>query len=489
MSLFKNSAFELRNAVQSGKLSAEELVSYYLKRIAHFDPQISSLLSVFPEKAKERALQIDQKRKEGKKLGKLAGVPVIIKDNMHIKGEITTCGSQFLSNYRAPFDATYIRHLLEEDAILIGKSNLDEFSMGSTTENSSFQTTRNPWNLSCNPGGSSGGSAAAIAARLAPLATGSDTGGSIRQPAAFTGTVGFKPTYGRVSRYGLVAYASSLDQIGTLTNSVRDSALMMEVMARHCPKDATSFNMPAEPYLELLSGSMKGKKIGVPFRFLDDLEQESKANFEKSLATLRELGAEIIDVDLDILRYSIAVYYIIAVAEASTNLARFDGIRFGVRSKKAKNLEEVFDFSREEGFGREVKNRILLGTYVLSAGFQDAFYRKAQKVRTLIIRKYAEAFEKCDLVAMPVSPFPAFELGSIQDPLQLYLQDIYTISVNLAGLPAISVPSGFNKERKPFGLQLIGPQRADGRVLQMGHLFETATQYNHEIPPGFEVEL
>ena len=406
MPLFKNSALEIRDAIQSGQLSAAEVTAYYLKRIAHFDPKISALLSVFPEKAQQRALQIDQKRKEGKKLGKLAGVPIIVKDNMHIKGELTTCGSQFLSNYRAPFDATCIRHLLEEDAVLIGKSNLDEFSMGSTTENSSFQKTLNPWNFACNPGGSSGGSAAAVAARLAPLATGSDTGGSIRQPAAFTGIVGFKPTYGRVSRYGLVAYASSLDQIGALGTSVRDTALMMEVIARHCSKDATSFNMPAEPYLELLSGSMKGKKIGVPFRFLEDLEKEAKANFEKSLATLRDLGAEIVDIDLDILRYSIAVYYIIAVAEASTNLARFDGVRFGVRSNERKPSKKSFDFSREEGFGREVKNRILLGTYVLSSGFQDAFYRKAQKVRTLIIHKYAEAFTKCDIVAMPVSPFP-----------------------------------------------------------------------------------
>lgn len=489
MTLFRNSAYQLREKVENGEISASEIIDAYLKRIARFEPQVSSLLAVFEEKAREKAQEIDQKKKQGKKLGKLAGVPIIIKDNMHIRGELTTCASKFLANYRAPFDATSVRLLEEEDAIFIGKANLDEFAMGSTTENSAYKKTKNPWNLACNPGGSSGGSAAAVAARLAPLATGTDTGGSIRQPAAFNGIVGFKPTYGRVSRYGLVAFGSSLDQIGPFATNVRDAALMMEVIARYCQKDATSLDIPQEPFVEMLSGSMKGKKIGVPWHFLEDLKPEAKENFDKAIATCKELGAEIIDVDLDILRYSIAVYYIIATAEASTNLARFDGIRFGVRSKRAKNLQEVYDYSREEGFGPEVKNRILLGTYVLSSGFQDAYYKKAQKVRTLIIEKYNEAFSKCDLIAMPVSPFPAFPIGAIHEPLQLYLQDIYTISVNLAGLPAISVPSGFNPERKPFGLQLIGPQRADGKVLQAAHLFENATQYSNEIPPGFEGEL
>jgi aspartyl-tRNA(Asn)/glutamyl-tRNA(Gln) amidotransferase subunit A len=357
--------------------------------------------------------------------------------------------------------------------------------MGSSTENSAFQKTKNPWELGCSPGGSSGGAAAAVAARLCPLALGSDTGGSIRQPAAFCGVVGFKPTYGRVSRYGLVAFGSSLDQIGPLANSVEDTALIMEVIGRHCEKDSTSVPHPQELYTQHLRADLAGKKIGVPWSFLKDLNPEMKASFQKAMEIMQGLGAEILDVDLDLLKYSVAVYYIISTAEASTNLARFDGVRYGVRSLRAKTLEEIYDFSKQEGFGPEVKNRILLGTFVLSSGYHDAFYKKAQKVRTLIIQKFRTAFSRCDAIALPTSPFAAFELGAIHDPLQMYLQDIYTIAANLAGLPAISLPCGLSPDKKPLGLQLIGPMMHDQTVLSLAYAFEKAVNFS-SIPPLFK---
>jgi aspartyl-tRNA(Asn)/glutamyl-tRNA(Gln) amidotransferase subunit A len=386
------------------------------------------------------------------------------------------------------FDASVVRFLEEEDALLIGKTNLDEFAMGSFTENSAFQTSKNPWNLKCSPGGSSGGSAAAVAARLCPLALGSDTGGSIRQPAALSGVVGFKPTYGRISRYGLVAFASSLDQIGPLATSVSDAAYLMETLSKPCSKDSTNLKEPSEAYLSLLEKPIQGMKLGVPWKFLESLDPIAKANFEESLKIFEKLGGTTVEVDLDILKYSIAIYYILATAEASTNLARYDGIRYGLRSAKAKTLDEVYELSKQEGFGPEVKNRILLGTYVLSSGYKDAYYKKAQQVRTLVIRKFKEAFNLCDLIALPCAPLPAPEIGSIQDPLQIYLQDIYTISANLAGLPAISIPSGFTKDKKPLGFQLLGDFMQDAKVLQVAHHFEKATTFNKQIPPLFHSE-
>ncbi|MCB1113636.1 MAG: Asp-tRNA(Asn)/Glu-tRNA(Gln) amidotransferase subunit GatA, partial [Chlamydiia bacterium] len=395
-----------------------------------------------------------------------------IKDNIHIKGDLTTCASKFLANYKAPFDATVIELLRKEDAIFIGKTNLDEFAMGSSTENSAFQKTANPIDLKLTPGGSSGGSAAAVAGLMAPLSLGSDTGGSIRQPASFCGLVGFKPTYGRVSRYGLVAFGSSLDQIGPFARSAKDAALMMEILGRPCEKDSTSLPKPEEEMLSSFDGNIQGMKIGVPWEFLDGLAEEPKKVFMAALERFKSMGCEIVDVDLSILKYSLATYYIVSSAEASTNLARFDGIRYGIRSEKAKTLDEVYDLSREEGFGPEVKRRIMLGTFVLSKGYQDAYYSKAQKVRALMVQKYAEAFEKCDLVATPTSPFAAFEIGSVKDPLQMYLEDIYTISINLAGLPAVSIPSGKTEKGLPLGLQLIGPQMEDKRVLKTADAFE-----------------
>lgn len=480
------SAIEIRDQFLAGTVTATAITQTFLKRIAQHDKQIGAFLRVYEDRALAKAKVLDEKRARGEKLGKLAAVPVALKDNIHVKGEISTCASKFLTNYRAPFDSTVTRLIEDEDAIIIGKTNMDEFAMGSSTENSALQKTHNPWNLKCTPGGSSGGSAAAVAARLCPIAFGSDTGGSIRQPASLCGIVGFKPTYGRVSRYGLVAFGSSLDQIGPLTTNSADAALIMEIIGRHCERDSTSMQTPPEEYLKKLSGSIKGMKIGVPWEFLKDLADEPKELFNHSIEILKGLGADIVPVDLSILKYSLAVYYILATAEASTNLARFDGIRYGHRSPNAKTLDDVYEMSKEEGFGPEVKRRILLGTYVLSAGYQDAYYRKAQKVRTLMLQSYQEAFKKCDLVATPVSPFAAFEIGSIHDPLQMYLEDIYTIGSNLAGLPAISVPGGFTKENKPVGFQLTGPQKLDTRVIQAADAFEKAADFSRRIPTAFK---
>jgi aspartyl-tRNA(Asn)/glutamyl-tRNA(Gln) amidotransferase subunit A len=484
--MYRLSAHALRELFYKGEVLAVAIAERTLRRIAHHDGKVGAFLSMLSERAMDRAKQLDEKRKSGKPLGKLAGVPIAIKDNIHIQGEISTCASRFLQNYRAVFDAIVIKLLEEQDALLIGKTNLDEFAMGSSTENSAYHLTKNPWDLKCSPGGSSGGSAAAVAARFCPIALGSDTGGSIRQPAAFCGIVGFKPTYGRVSRFGLVAFGSSLDQIGPLTHNVIDAALIMEVIGKHCPHDSTSLNIEPEEYLKKIHSEIRGTIVGVPWHFLEQLERGAKEQFMQSIETFKNLGCKIVDIDLNLLKYSIAVYYILATAEASTNLARFDGIRYGKRSARAATLDEVYDFSKQEGFGPEVKKRILLGTYVLSSGFQDAFYKKAQKVRTLMIQKFKAAFGQCSIIAMPTSPTTAYPLGAIQDPLQMYLGDIFTTAANLAGLPAINVPSGFDSDNRPFGLQLLGPQLHDARVLQCAYAFEKATGLSQKIPPLFE---
>ncbi len=487
--MYRLSALELHKLFMKGEISALAIADYFLKRTQKNDDKTEAFLSIFPEEMLKKAAELDKKRKEGKPLGKMAAVPVALKDNIHLQGKLTTCSSKFLANYRAVFDATVTSYLKQADVLFLGKTNLDEFAMGSSTENSAFKKTRNPWDLTCSPGGSSGGSAAAVAARYVPLALGSDTGGSIRQPAALCGIVGFKPTYGRVSRYGLVAFASSLDQIGPLAHSVADAAYIMETLSLPCKKDATSLNSTAPSYLERISLPLKETKVGIPWHFLEQLNPEARSNFEESLAVLKDLGVTLVDINLDTLRYSIAVYYILATAEASTNLARYDGIRYGHRSPQATTLDEIYDFSRQEGFGPEVKNRILLGTYVLSSGYKDAYYKKAQQVRTLVIHQMKKAFQFCDLIAMPCTPFPAFPLGAIQDPLQMYLQDIYTIGANLAGLPAISVPSGFGNNNLPYGLQILGPQMEDDAVLHLAHCFEKATEHTKKIPPLFNKEM
>jgi aspartyl-tRNA(Asn)/glutamyl-tRNA(Gln) amidotransferase subunit A len=475
-------ATELRQAFIEGKLTATQITTAYLDRIEKHDASLGAFLSVAKERALQAAKKVDEKREKKEPLGALAAIPIAVKDNISVKGELATCGSKILHNYRAPYNATAISLIEKEDGIIIGKTNCDEFAMGSSTEHSAFKLSRNPWNTACTPGGSSGGSAVAVAARLCPLSLGSDTGGSVRQPGALCGIPALKPTYGRISRYGLIAYGSSLDVIGPMGLSVEDIALMMQVIGNHCDKDSTSVNRAPDSYIDAIKKPISGMKIGVPWQFLHDLKPEPKANFDEAINVLKSLGAQIVDVDLSILKYSLPAYYIIATAEASTNLARFDGVRYGLRSEKAKTLEEVYDLSREEGFGAEVKRRILLGTFVLSAGYQDAYYRKAQKVRALIIKKYSEAFAKCDLIATPVVPNASFELGSIKDPLEMYLEDIYTIGANLAGIPAISVPSGFTKDNKPLGLQLLGPQLHDVRVCHGAYQFQNATGYHKKGP-------
>lgn len=482
------SAVKLNQLFQSGELSARAIAEAVLKRIAHLDPKTGAFLAVFEQRLMQKASQLDEKRKKKQPLGKLAAIPIAIKDNIHIKGELTTCASKFLSNYRAPFDASVVRFLEEQDALLIGKTNMDEFAMGSSGQHSAFHATKNPWNLACSPGGSSSGSAASVAARLCPISLGSDTGGSIRQPAAMSGIVGFKPTYGRVSRFGLVAFGSSLDQIGPFATNVKDAALIMEIIGRHCACDSTSVNHPSEPFVSHIEKPIQGSKIGIPWSFIDDLSGEMRENFLQSIEVFKQLGCTLVEVDLDILKYSTPTYYILSSAEASTNLARFDGIRFGNRSKRANTLDEVYDFSRQEGFGPEVKRRILLGTFVLSSGYQEAFYNKAQKVRTLIIERLREAFQQCQVIAMPITPTPAFALGALHDPLEEYLQDLYTIGANLAGVPAINVPSGFSQEKKPIGLQLMGPQMHDGDVLKFAHAFQKVTRFHEAIPPQFQGE-
>ncbi len=484
--MYQLSAHSLHESFVKGEISAEQIVQETFKRIHRLDPQLGAFLSLFTQRTLAKAQKLDQKRASKQKLGKLAGVPIAFKDNIHILNEKTTCGSRFLSNYNAVFDATVTRLIEEEDGLIIGKTNMDEFAMGSSTENSSFHLTKNPWNLACSPGGSSGGSAAAVAARFCPLALGSDTGGSIRQPASLCGTIGFKPSYGRVSRYGLVAFGSSLDQIGSFANSTVDAALILDVISKPCKYDSNSIPHPSPSLLQALPKPIKGRKIGIPWRLLENLGPELRKNFENALEVFKSLGCTLVDLDLSLLKYSIAVYYILAVAEASSNLARFDGIRYGKRSAKAVSVDEIFEFSRQEGFGPEVKRRILLGTYVLSTGFQDAYYKKAQKVRTLIIEEYKKAFQSCDILATPTSPVTTFEIGGIQDPLEMYLQDIYTVPVNLAGLPAISVPSGFDSQGKPVGLHLTGPFLHDAEVLQFAHHFEQAVPENIKIPPLFE---
>ena len=487
--MYKQSAQKLHQAFLEGTHTALEIANTFLERIQVLDPNIQAFLSVFSDRVIEKAKKLDTKRAKKESLGKLAGIPIAVKDNIQIKGEKTTCASKFLSNYISPFNATVIDLIEKEDGLLIGKTNLDEFAMGSSTEHSAYQITRNPWNLEYAPGGSSGGSAAAVSARLSPIALGSDTGGSIRQPAAFTGTVGFKPTYGRVSRYGLVAFGSSLDQIGPFANSTKDVALMMEVLASPCARDATSLRERAKPYLTHLEEPIQGKVIGVPWQFLDKLSQESQQMFHQNLNVLKSIGIKIVDIDLSKLQYSIPVYYILSTAEASTNLARFDGIRYGKRSEQAQSLDEIYDLSRKEGFGPEVKQRILLGTFVLSSGYQDAYYKKAQKVRTLIIEAYKKAFKTCDLIAMPTTPSPAFKLEGIQDPIEMYLQDLYTVGANLAGLPAISLPTGKDENRLPHALQFVGPQMRDEVVLQFAHQFEKALYLSDFVPPLFDKKV
>ncbi len=472
--LWRLSAAEIRRQVQKRSLSAEEVTRAHLDRVATVEPRIDALLTLLADRALGRARKLDEALARSEPTPALAGVPVILKDILDLEGVATTCGSRILEGYRPPFTATAVRQLEAAGAIILAKSNMDEFAMGSSTENSAYKKTRNPWDLERVPGGSSGGSAAAVSAGMAPLALGTDTGGSIRQPAALCGVVGFKPTYGRVSRYGVVAFASSLDQVGPLARTVEDVALAAGVLCGRDPCDATTSPMDVPDFAALSTGDVHGLRVGVPWTFLErGVEDGTLAAFRKSLALLEGAGARIVDVTLPHLPHAIATYYIVATAEASSNLARFDGVRYGLR-QPAPDLLGMYGQSRERGFGPEVKRRIILGTFALSSGYYDAYYLRAQKVRTLIRRDFEQAFASCDVVATPTTPTPAFRLGEkTEDPLQMYLADIFTVPANLAGIPAISVPCGL-ASGLPVGLQLLGRPFEEVTLLRVARTFEAA---------------
>ncbi|MBN1558697.1 Asp-tRNA(Asn)/Glu-tRNA(Gln) amidotransferase subunit GatA [candidate division KSB1 bacterium] len=464
--------FQTQNIIKSRAVSCVEITQKYLTNIAA-KKSLNSFISVFHDAALERAEQIDRKIDAGA-AGKLAGCTLGIKDLLTLKGAPTTCGSRILANFRSPYNATAIEKLASHDAIFLGKTNMDEFAMGSSTESSCFGAVKNPHDLERVPGGSSGGSAAAVAGNLCTAALGSDTGGSIRQPASFCGIVGLKPTYGRVSRFGLVAYASSLDQIGPMSKSVHDAALLLSCIAGHDPLDSTSARLPVDDYLSFLDKDVHGVRIGLPKEyFAKGLDPEVEKPIREKAELLRKAGAEIVEVSLPHTEYAIAAYYIIAMAEASSNLARFDGARYGFRAANVKDIEEMYVKSRTQGFGEEVKRRIMLGTYALSSGYYDAYYRKAQKVRTLVKKDFEDALARVDCLLTPVAPTTAFKLNEkLADPLIMYLSDVYTVSLNLAGLPGISVPCGVDSKDLPVGLQLIGKPFAEGTIIQVADYIE-----------------
>ncbi len=485
MVLHKLTLRELQDKVTQGEVSTREIVHAYYLRISQVEPKIKAYITQAVDSARAPAEALDQKLKNWRRTMPLMGMPLAIKDNICTEGVLTTCASRMLGTFVPPYDATVIARLRGQGYLLLGKTNLDEFAMGSSTENSAFGPSRNPWNLGYVPGGSSGGSAAAVAADECVAALGSDTGGSIRQPAACCGVVGLKPTYGRVSRYGLVAFASSLDQIGPITKDVADAAVLLNVIAGHDPQDSTSADVSVPDYTRALKKKdVKKLKIGVPREyFAEGLDPEVEQAVRAALDQLHELGGEIIDVSLPMTDVAIATYYVIATAEASSNLARYDGVKYGLRSKQAKDLLEMYMKTRQEGFGPEVKRRIMLGTYTLSAGYYEAYYGKAQVVRTLIRRDFDAAFQEVDLIVTPVMPTPAFKLGEkIEDPLQMYLSDIYTISVNLAGIPAISLPCGFSKVGLPIGLQILGRPFQEETVLRAAYAYEQATNWRTRRP-------
>lgn len=485
MSLHKLTLCELQKQFKTGGVTATEIVRAYFLRLSQVEPKVKAFVTQAKEAALIQAEDLDRKLKAWRKTNPLTGMPLAIKDNICTDGVLTTCSSRMLQNFVPPYDATVIAKLRAQEYILLGKTNLDEFAMGSSTENSAFGPSRNPWNLHCVPGGSSGGSAAAVAAEECVVALGSDTGGSIRQPAAFCGVVGLKPTYGRVSRYGLVAFASSLDQIGPITRDVADAAFLLQIIAGHDPMDSTSVDRPVPDYMRALQKrDLKALKVGVPVEFFTEgLDPDVEQAVRAAIGELKNLGAEIREIRLPSTGAAVAVYYVIATAEASSNLARFDGVKFGFRAKEAKDLLELYMKTRQEGFGPEVKRRIMLGTYVLSAGYYDAYYGKAQAVRTLVCRDFAAAFREVDLIVTPATPTPAFRLGEkSEDPLQMYLSDIFTISANLAGLPAIALPCGFSTTGLPIGVQLIGRAFEEETVLRAAHAYEQATQWHLRKP-------
>jgi aspartyl-tRNA(Asn)/glutamyl-tRNA(Gln) amidotransferase subunit A len=481
---------EISTQIERGEASARAIVESSVGAAEELNDTLNAFLEIDREGALKRAETIDERARTNTTIGPLAGVPMAIKDNICVRGLQASCGSRILGDYHPPYNATVIERLLAAGAILIGKTNCDEFAMGSSNENSAFGAVKNPWDVTRVPGGSSGGSAAAVAAGIVPAALGSDTGGSVRQPASLCGVVGLKPTYGRNSRYGLVAFASSLDQVGVFARNVTDVATVLGVIAGRDPRDATTADVPVTDYEAALTGNIKGTRIGFPRAlFGKGLDREVGAAVEQAVEDYRELGAEVVDIELPNAQYAIAVYYIIATAEASSNLARFDGVRYGFRAEDAPELRQMYRKTREEGFGPEVKRRIMLGTYVLSAGYYDAYYRKAQQVRSLIKEDFRKAFERCDAIVTPTAPTPAFVIGEkVDDPLAMYLNDIYTVTANLAGVPGINVPCGLSSKRLPIGMQLLGPYWSEPTLLRLAHAYEEIRPFT-ERPPVFATKL
>ena len=488
MNITELTVHELQQKLKSKELTIAEILESYCNRINEKEPEVEAFVTTYLEEAKAEAQKVQEKLDNGEDLGEYAGIPIGIKDNLCMKGTKTTCSSKMLENFVSPYDATVIEKLKDENIISLGKLNMDEFAMGSSTESSYFKKTKNPWNLNKVPGGSSGGSAAAVAANMVPWALGSDTGGSIRQPASLCGVVGLKPTYGLVSRYGLVAFASSLDQIGPITKDVRDSAMLLSLIAGHDEKDTTSEPIEKKDYTKALKNDVKGLKIGVPKEFFGEgINEEVKKELTKAIETYKELGAEVEEFSLDVAKYALATYYIIACAEASSNLGRFDGIRYGYRTPEYSNLKEIYKKSRSEGFGPEVKRRIILGTYVLSSGYYDAYYKKAQQVRTLVSNEFSKAFKKYDVILTPTSPVTAFNIGEkSNNPLEMYLADICTVSINIAGVPAISIPCGVDSEGMPVGMQLIGNKFEEEKILNTAYTFEQKVKFRENFKPEFK---
>lgn len=483
MELYSLTIHELQDLLKKGVVSSREITASVFSRIDAVEKRVHSYIRLMKDEALAQADQADKDRKQGR-VRELTGIPVALKDIVCTQGIPTTCGSHILHNFVPPYNATVVEKLADAGAVFVGKANMDEFAMGSSTETSYFGPTRNPWDLERIPGGSSGGSASAVAADECIASIGSDTGGSIRQPAALCGVVGMKPTYGRVSRFGLIAFASSLDQLGPFTKDVEDCAIMMNVMAGYDPKESTSVKAEVPDYRQFLGRDITGWRIGIPKEyFVDGIDPEVSAAIEKTISVVKACGGQTVDISLPHTQYCLAVYYIIAPAEASSNLARYDGVKYGFRAQGVRDLAEMYNKTRQEGFGAEVKRRIMIGTYALSAGYYDAYYGKASQVRALIRRDFDEAFKRCDIILTPTTPTPAFKLGEkTDDPLQMYLSDIFTISTNLAGIPGISVPCGFTKAGLPMGVQFLANHLEEGKLLQIAHAYEKAAALDKRRP-------
>ena len=484
MSLYDLTLSEVAGKIRNKEVTIKEVLDDIYSRIEDVEPKVDAYITLTKDLAYKRAEELQEKLNNGEDIGVLGGVPIAIKDNICTNGVKTTCASKMLENFTPIYDATVVKKLEEAGAIIVGKTNMDEFAMGSSTETSYFKKTKNPWNLNRVPGGSSGGSAAAVSSDMAFAALGSDTGGSIRQPASYCSVVGLKPTYGLISRFGLIAFASSLDQIGPFTKTVEDAAVMLNVISGHDKLDTTSADIEKVDYTKSLVNDVKGKVIGIPTDFITEgISEDVKQAYDNAIDTLKEAGAKIEEIKLEYAKYSLATYYIIATAEASSNLGRYDGIRYGYRAKDFNDLDELYVKSRTEGFGDEVKRRIMLGTYVLSSGYYDAYYKRAQQVRTLIVENFKKAFEKCDVIMIPTAPNTSFKFGAHNaSPLEMYLEDIYTVPVNIAGLPGISVPGGFGKNGMPIGIQFIAKAFDEQNLLQVAYTFEKNTSYIDKKP-------